>query len=64
MAFPSDGFSYRDRHIALTVKDLTPLITSLENHGKDYSFDRGARRALFTSDLDENILEFVEDSSV
>lgn len=51
----------RDRHVAVTVKDLEPLIASLEKHGRAFTFSKSGRRAVFTRDLDANALEFIED---
>lgn len=50
----------RDRHAAVTVRDLAPLVESLERHGVQYTKSKSGRRAVFTRDLDANALEFVE----
>lgn len=52
----------RDRHLAVTVKDLNPLIESLEKHGREYTFSKSGRRAVFTRDIDANAIEFIEDA--
>lgn len=52
---------HRDRHVAVTVKDLEPLISSLETHRHHFTFSKSGRRAVFTRDLDANAIEFVED---
>lgn len=53
----------RDRHVAVTVKDLEPLVESLERHGRKFTRSKSGRRAIFTRDLDMNAIEFIEDSS-
>ncbi len=50
----------RDRHVALTVSDLTPLISRLERGGVAYTLSQSGRRALFCRDPDANALEFIE----
>lgn len=55
--------SYSDRHVAVTVKDLDPLVASLEKHGRPYTFSKSGRRAVFTRDIDSNAIEFIEDQS-
>jgi hypothetical protein len=55
---------FRDRHAALTIKNLDPLIESLERHGVTYTFSRSGRRAVFLRDIDANALEFVEDTTM
>ncbi len=50
----------RDRHVALSVRDLTPLIRRLEQAGIAYTMSRSGRRALFCRDPDGNALELVE----
>ncbi|PXF45338.1 hypothetical protein BWQ96_04858 [Gracilariopsis chorda] len=54
----------RDRHVAVTVNDLQPLIASLQRHHRPFTFSKSGRRALFTRDLDSNAIEFIEDTSV
>lgn len=49
-----------DKHAAVTVKNLDPLIASLEKHNVFYTFSKSGRRAVFTRDLDMNALEFIE----
>jgi glyoxylase I family protein len=53
-----------DKHAAVTVKSLSPLIASLERHGVEYTFSQSGRRAVFLRDLDMNALEFVEAESL
>jgi len=50
----------RDRHIALTVSDLQPLLERLERAGVAYTLSQSGRRALFCRDPDQNALEFIE----
>jgi glyoxylase I family protein len=50
----------RDRHLALTVRDLDPLAARLEAAGIPCTRSRSGRRALFCRDPDANALEFVE----
>lgn len=55
---------HSDRHLAVTVRDLQPLIRSLEVHDRPYTMSKSGRRAVFTRDLDMNAIEFVEDVNV
>jgi len=50
----------RDRHIALTVPDLQPLLERLERARVAYTLSQSGRRALFCRDPDQNALEFIE----
>lgn len=50
----------RDRHCALTVRDLDDIRQRLERAGIPYSLSRSGRRALFCRDPDSNALEFIE----
>lgn len=50
----------RDRHLAMTVRDLDRLREALERAGVEYSLSRSGRRALFCRDPDGNALEFIE----
>jgi len=50
----------RDRHLAMKVKDLDPLIGSLKENGIAYTLSRSGRRALFCRDPDGNGLELIE----
>lgn len=49
----------RDRHVALWVDALEPLIERLEAAGIAYTRSRSGREALFCRDPDGNALEFV-----
>jgi glyoxylase I family protein len=50
----------RDRHIALTLRDLDALRRRLEAAGMPYTLSKSGRRALFCRDPDSNALEFIE----
>ncbi|MGJ0515693.1 MAG: VOC family protein [Methylomicrobium sp.] len=50
----------RDRHVALTVASLNPVLESLENHQVPYSLSKSGRRALFCRDRDGNAIEIIE----
>lgn len=58
-----DECECRDRHVAVTVDNLDPLIESLDSNDWRYTFSKSGRRAVFTRDLDSNALEFIEDPS-
>lgn len=50
----------RDRHLALEVEDLEPLVRALDRAEIPCTRSRSGRRALFCRDPDGNALEFVE----
>jgi glyoxylase I family protein len=50
----------RDRHVALTLRDLDALRRRLEAAGIPYTLSKSGRRALFCRDPDGNALEFIE----
>lgn len=50
----------RDRHCALTLRDLDGLRRRLEAAGIAYTLSKSGRRALFCRDPDGNALEFIE----
>jgi len=50
----------RDRHCALTLRDLDVLRRRLEAAGIPYTLSKSGRRALFCRDPDGNALEFIE----
>jgi glyoxylase I family protein len=50
----------RDRHVALMVADLDPLLARLAAAGVPSTMSRSGRRALFCRDPDGNALEFME----
>lgn len=53
----------RDRHVALTLRDLDALRRRLEAAGIPYTLSKSGRRALFCRDPDSNALEFIEASA-
>jgi len=50
----------RDRHCALTLRDLDDLRRRLDAAGIPYTLSKSGRRALFCRDPDSNALEFIE----
>eukprot|EP00967_Tisochrysis_lutea_P088370 scaffold125336_cov30-Tisochrysis_lutea.AAC.1 len=50
----------RDRHLALTIKDLEPLKKKLQAEDVVYTMSKSGRAALFCRDLDGNAMEFME----
>lgn len=50
----------RDRHVALTVASLDPMLESLDRHQVDYTLSKSGRRALFCRDRDGNAIEIIE----
>lgn len=50
----------RDRHVAISVRELAPLKAALERHGVAYTLSRSGRAAVFCRDPDGNALEFIE----
>ncbi|NCA69525.1 MAG: glyoxalase [Sphingobacteriia bacterium] len=50
----------RDRHLALRVTRLAPLIERLDARGVSYTMSRSGRPALFCRDPDGNALELIE----
>jgi glyoxylase I family protein len=50
----------RDRHVALTLRNLDALRRRLEAAGTPYTLSKSGRRALFCRDPDSNALEFIE----
>ncbi|MCG6862800.1 MAG: VOC family protein [Chromatiaceae bacterium] len=50
----------RDRHLALTVRDLDSLEERLEQAGVAFTRSRSGRRAIFCRDPDGNALEMME----
>lgn len=49
----------RDRHVALTVLDLTPVKEALEKAGVEYTLSISGRQALFCRDPDGNAIEII-----
>jgi glyoxylase I family protein len=50
----------RDRHLALSVKNLDALTQRLEEAGIGFARSRSGRRAIFCRDPDANAVELVE----
>ncbi len=50
----------RDRHLALTVENITSLALRLEQAGIAFTRSRSGRRAIFCRDPDGNALELME----
>lgn len=50
----------RDRHVALIVEDLAPVLDALNSKGVRYSLSKSGRRALFCRDPDGNAVEIIE----
>ena len=55
---PSHGG--RDRHIAISISNISALMATLDQNQIPYSESRSGRRALFCRDPDQNALEFIE----
>jgi glyoxylase I family protein len=50
----------RDRHLAMQVTALAPIMERLDAARVSYTRSRSGRRALFCRDLDGNALELIE----
>ncbi|MGR9086380.1 MAG: VOC family protein [Gammaproteobacteria bacterium] len=50
----------RDRHVALIVLELDPVLDALNRHGIHYTLSKSGRRALFCRDRDGNAVEIIE----
>ena len=50
----------RDRHVALTVSDLSLVKADLEDHNIRYTLSKSGRQALFCRDPDGNAVEVIE----
>ena len=50
----------RDRHIALTVSDLSLVKADLDEHNVHYTLSKSGRQALFCRDPDGNAVEVIE----
>lgn len=55
---PSHGG--RDRHIAVSVYDLSTIVSKLETAGIDFTVSRSGRSAIFCRDPDGNAIEIIE----
>ncbi|MDQ7089852.1 MAG: VOC family protein [Methylococcales bacterium] len=49
-----------DRHVALKINDLSPLISQLDKHAIFYSRSISGRQAIFFRDPDGNAIEVIE----
>jgi len=54
----------RDRHVALTINDISVLEKRLEARKISFTLSQSGRRALFCRDPDGNAFEFMEDTSL
>ena len=50
----------RDRHVALSVNNLSTIISALESANISYTKSRSGRGALFCRDPDGNAIEIIE----
>ena len=57
------GHGGRDRHLAMTVSALDPIVRRLTAAGVPFTRSRSGRRALFCRDPDGNALELIENSN-
>jgi glyoxylase I family protein len=58
------AYAGRDRHLAISIKNLQVLQRRLESVGIPFNLSSSGRAALFCRDLDGNGFEFVEDVSL
>lgn len=49
-----------DRHVAVKIANLAPLIARLEYYGVTYSKSKSGRQAIFFRDPDGNAIEVIE----
>lgn len=54
----------RDRHVALTVKDLTPVKDALDKAKVAYTLSFSGRQALFCRDPDGNAIEIIAEAEL
>jgi glyoxylase I family protein len=54
----------RDRHLAITVDSIEPLVENLDEAAIPYTMSKSGRRAVFCRDPDGNALEFLEATAV
>ncbi len=54
------GHGGRDRHVALTIRNLAAMEKILQDAGIEYTLSKSGRQALFCRDYDANGLEFIE----
>jgi glyoxylase I family protein len=50
----------RDRHVAMTVSDLTPVREALDAAGFVYTVSKSGRKAIFCRDPDGNAIEIID----
>ena len=50
----------RDRHLALSVAELSPVRADLDKKGISYTLSKSGRQALFCRDPDGNAVEILE----
>jgi glyoxylase I family protein len=53
----------RDRHTAVSVRELDPFVGRLERAGIGYTMSRSGRRALFCRDPDGNTWELIQEQT-
>jgi len=52
----------RDRHVEMTVSELSPVKEALQAAGVPFTLSKSGRKALFCRDLDGNAIEIIERS--
>ncbi len=52
-----------DKHVAVRIRDIEPLIARLDAHKIFYTRSKSGRRAIFVRDPDANAIEVIEVSS-
>lgn len=57
---PRPAHGGRDRHVALAVESIEPVVRALDAAGVAYTRSRSGRRALFCRDPDGNAVEILE----
>ena len=53
----------RDRHFAMSTSNIDLIIQKLEENKISFTVSKSGRKALFCRDPDNNVLEFVEQTS-
>ncbi len=54
----------RDRHVAMTVKNLSPVKAVLDKAGVKYTLSISGRQALFCRDPDGNAIEIIAEAEL
>ena len=54
----------RDRHVAMTVADITPVKQLLDDAGVEYTLSISGRQALFCRDPDGNAIEIIAEAEL